>query len=109
MTIPYQASFEPNTNTISKFLSELTKGWDSHEVMEVRCIVEPALRIESFAPSDMDNAVRFISENNKLGYNAYVTVNPVTKDSPSNAKDSDIKRAFYAFVDGDEKGAADRV
>ena len=65
MTIPYQASFEPNTNTISKFLSELTKGWDSHEVMEVRCIVEPALRIESFAPSDMDNAVRFISENNK--------------------------------------------
>jgi hypothetical protein len=110
MTISYQGSLEPNTNTISKFLSELTRGWDNHEVMEIRCIVElKPPKNQRFDRHDIDNAVRFLSENNKAGYNVYVTVNPVPKHSPSNAKDSDIKRAFYAFVDADEKGAAERV
>ena len=48
-------------------------------------------------------------ETNNRGLNAYAVVHPVLRQTPVSAKNADIKRAFFAFVDADEKGAADRV
>ena len=48
-------------------------------------------------------------ETNNRGLNAYAVVHPVLRQTPLSAKDADIKRAFFAYVDADEKGAADRI
>lgn len=102
-------SLKPNQHTIEKFLLNLMNGWDFEEALEVRCIYENSIpNSMRFRPDKFMDAVQYIITKNNT-YNVYACVNPVPKDSLGNAKDSDIKRAFYAFVDADEKGAADRV
>ena len=100
---------EPNQRTITRFLSELMRDWDASETLEVRCIVESLKPHASrFAQHVIEDAIEHIIAMNRT-HNVYVCVNPVPDTVQGSAKDADIRRAFYAFVDGDEKGAADRA
>ena len=69
-------------------------------------IIDGRLRFET---SQIREATNCIVEMNNRGLNAYAVVHPVLRQTPVSAKDADIKRAFFAYVDADEKGAADRV
>ena len=102
-------SFKPNQRTIEQFLLNLMRGWNSEETLEVRCIGENS-RPHSmrFKPDKYLDAVQYIVAKNNTN-NVYVCVNPVPSTIQGSAKDKDIKRSFFAFVDGDEKGAADRA
>ena len=102
-------SFKPNQRTIEQFLLNLMRGWNSEETLEVRCIRENS-RPHSmrFKPDKYLDAVQYIVAKNNTD-NIYVCVNPVPSTIQGSAKDTDIKRSFFAFVDGDEKGAADRA
>ena len=55
-----------------------------------------------------DEMVEHIEAMNLRRMNCYVCVNPVPNDAPRNVKDEHIKRAYYAFVDADDLGAAER-
>jgi hypothetical protein len=100
---------KPNQRTITRFLSELMRDWDASETLEVRCIGENVKPHASrFAQHATNEAIEHIVAMNHT-HNVYACVNPVPDIVQGSAKDADIQRAFYAFVDGDEKGAADRA
>ena len=100
----------PKTRTITKYLQKLVQNWAEDEVIELRFLAEKR-RPENcrFEISQIRDATNYIVETNNRGLNAYAVVHPVLRQTPVSAKDADIKRAFFAFVDADEKGAADRI
>lgn len=99
----------PNPRAITRFLSELMRDWDVGETLEVRCIGENLTPHASrFAQHAFEKAIEHIIAMNRT-HNVYACVNPVPDLVQGSAKDADIQRAFYAFVDGDERGAADRA
>ena len=100
---------KPNQRTITRFLNEIMRDWDASETLEVRCIRENLRPHASrFAKHAIEEAIEHIIAMNRT-HNCYACVNPVLDIVQGSAKDADIQRAFYAFVDGDEKGAADRA
>jgi len=102
-------NLKPNQRTITCFLSELMRAWDARETLEVRCIGENLKPHASrFARNAINEASEHIIAMNRT-HNVYACVNPVPDIVQGSAKDADIRRAFFAFVDGDEKGAADRA
>jgi hypothetical protein len=100
---------EPNRRTIERFLGVLTEQFDTYEQIEIRCLRENYTpHTARYALHSYDQAVDDIIAMNAT-HNVYVVVNPVPESSPLNAKDKDIGRSFFAFVDADDKGAADRA
>ena len=98
-----------NTRAERRFLGELTQDFDTGEVLEIRAIGDRnKIHTQRFALHAFDDAIDFIVRENQC-HNIYVVVNPVPQDAPKAAKDVDIKRALFAFVDADELGAADRA
>ena len=98
-----------NTRALERFLGELTQNFDTGEVLEIRAIGDRnQIHTRRFALHAFDDAIDFIVRENQYR-NIYVVVNPVPQDAPKAAKDVDIKRALFAFVDADEIGAADRA
>ena len=94
---------KPNQRTITRFLSELATGIGE----TLRCVVS----VRTGPHTTL--CTHAIEE--KRTYNCYERTHNSTRANPvpdvvlGSAKDVDIRRAFYAFVDGDEKGAADRA
>ena len=102
-------NLKPNHSTIERFLNEIMRDWDASETLEVRCISENLrLHASRFAQHAIAEATEYIIAMNRT-HNVYACVNPVPDIVQGSAKDADIQRAFFAFVDGDEKGAADRA
>lgn len=102
-------NLKPNQRTIERFLTEIMRDWDDNETLEVRCIAESLKPHASrFTQNATSEAIEHIVAMNRT-HNVYACVNPVPDIVQGSAKDADIQRAFYAFVDGDEKGAADRA
>ena len=102
-------NLQPNQKTMARFLELLTQDYDLGEVIEIRCLNELlAPNTTRFSVHAIDDAVEHVVQMNKK-HNIYCVVNPVAQDAPEAAKDNDIKRAFFAFVDADEGGAADRA
>jgi len=100
---------QPNQRAINRFIGELTRDWDVGETLEVRCIRENFKpHTTRFAQHALDEAVEHIVSMNRT-HNIYVCVNPVPDTTRGSAKNEHIKRAYFAFVDGDELGAADRA
>ena len=100
---------QPNQRAINRFIGELTRDWDVGETLEVRCIRENFKpHTTRFAQHAVDEAVEHIVSMNRT-HNIYVCVNPVPDTTRGSAKNEHIKRAYFAFVDGDELGAADRA
>ena len=100
---------QPNRRTIHRFIGELTRDWDIGENLEVRCIRESFKpHTTRFAQHACDEAVEHIVSMNRT-HNIYACINPVPDTTRGSAKNENIKRAYFAFVDGDELGAADRA
>lgn len=98
-----------NTRAVVRFPGELTQDFDTGEVLEMRTIGDRnQIHSRRFALHAFDDAIDFIVCKNQT-HNIYVVVNSVPQDAPETAKDADIKRAFFAFVDADEFGAAERA
>ncbi|MGB2409714.1 MAG: hypothetical protein ACPH9T_12370 [Paracoccaceae bacterium] len=96
-------------DTIARFISEITRDWSNHSnedgLFEVRCLgKERTPVIKSFELKECDDAVDLAVQMNNIGLNIYMTINPIKKSSVCKAaKDGDILRAHYTFVDADDK------
>ena len=106
----FEKKLSPNPRSITEYLRKLVQNWAEDEVIELRFLAEkPKPENYRFETSQILEATNCIVEMNNRGLNAYAVVHPVLRQTPVSAKDADIKRAFFAYVDADEKGAADRV
>ena len=106
----FEKKLSANPRTITKYLQKLLQNWAEDEVIELRFLAEKRKPENCrFEISQIREATNCIVETNNRGLNAYAVVHPVLRQTPLSAKDADIKRAFFAYVDADEKGAADRV
>ena len=106
----FKKKLSANPRTIARYLQKLMQNWAEDEVIELRFLAEkPKPENYRFETSQILEATHCIVETNNRGLNAYAVVHPVLRQTPVSAKNADIKRAFFAFVDADEKGAADRV
>ena len=99
---------EPNRRTITRFLGVLTDQFDTYEQIN-------QMRKENFKPHtaryaehSFEQAVDDIIAMNKT-HNVYIVVNPVPESASLNATDADIVQSFFAFVDADDAGAAERA
>ena len=110
MSETFEKKLSANPKTVAVYLHKLMQDWDEREVVELRFLAEKR-KPENyrFETSQILEATNCIVETNNRGLNAFAVVHPVLRQTPVSAKDADIKRAFFAFVDADEKGAADRV
>ena len=110
MSAIFKKKLSPNPRTIARYLQKLVQNWAEDEVIELRFLAEKRKPENCrFEISQIRAATNCIVETNNRGLNAYAVVHPVLRQTPVSAKNADIKRAFFAFVDADEKGAADRV
>ena len=106
----FEKKLSPNPRSIKEYLRKLVQNWAEDEVIELRFLAEkPKPENCRFEISQILEATNCVVEMNNRGLNAYAVVHPVLRQTPVSAKDADIKRAFFAYVDADEKGAADRV
>ena len=105
----FKKKLSPNPRTIARYLQKLMQNWAEDEVIELRFLTEKRTENCRFEISQIRAATNCTVETNNRGLNAYAVVHPVLRQTPVSAKNADIKRAFFAFVDADEKGAADRV
>ena len=106
----FKKKLSPNRRAIARYLQKLMQNCTEDEVIELRFLAEKRKPENCrFEISQIREATNCIVETNNRGLNAYAVVHPVLRQIPVSAKDADIKRAFFAFVDADEKGAADRV
>ena len=106
----FKKKLSPNPRTIARYLQKLMQNWAEDEVIELRFLAEKRKPENCrFEISQIREATSCIVETNNRGLNAFAVVHPVLRQTPVSAKNKDIKRAFFAFVDADEKGAADRV
>ena len=110
MSETFEKKLSANPKTIAGYLHKLMQDWDEREVVELRFLAEKRKPENCrFEITQIREATNCVVEMNNLGLNAYAVVHPVLRQTPVSAKDADIKRAFFAYVDADEKGAADRV
>ena len=110
MSETFEKKLSANPKTIARYLHQLMQDWEEREVVELRFLAEKRMPENyRFETSKIREATNCILEMNNRGLNAYAVVHPVLRQTPVSAKDADIKRAFFAYVDADEKGAADRV
>ena len=106
----FKKKLSPNRRAIARYLQKLMQNCTEDEVIELRFLAEKRKPENCrFETSQIREATNCIVEMNNRGLNAYAVVHPVLRQTPVSAKDADIKRAFFAYVDADEKGAADRV
>jgi hypothetical protein len=102
-------NLQPNSKAVEQFFKHLTKNFNADEVIEIRCLKDGFTpNTARFPTHQINEAIKHVVQMNRT-HNIYSVVNPVPLDAPKAAKDQDIKRAFFAFVDADDKGAADRA
>ena len=110
MSETFEKKLSANPKTIAGYFHKLMQDWDEREVVELRFLDETRKpKNYRFETSQILKATNCVVEMNNRGLNAYAVVHPVLRQTPVSAKNADIKRAFFAYVDADEKGAADRV
>ena len=102
-------NLQPNPKAVKEFFGHLTQNFDADEVIEIRCLKDGFTpNTVRFAPQAIADALEHVTQMNKT-HNIYCVVNPVPQDAPKAAKDQDIKRSSFAFVDADDAGAANRA
>ena len=109
MVHPIFEGLQPNRRTILTFLNKISGRWREDEVFELRFLGEGKTPHNCrFSKPEIQQMVEFICAMNTKQMNAYLVVNPVPANAPRWAKDEHIQCAHYAFVDADERGAAER-
>jgi len=96
---------------IARFISRITTDWsnmpDQVGGFEIRCLGENRTTVSQiFALGAVGQATDLAVQMNANKLNIYMTINPVNLDakikSGKSAKDNDILRAHYNFVDADD-------
>ena len=99
----------PNRKIIEDFIHEITQGWhddlNQNGLFEVRCLGEHRNPVtQRFALHACDEAVDLAVRMNDVGLNIYMTINPISNNAAVKAaKDADILRAHYTFLDADDQ------
>lgn len=106
---------QPQLADIKRDLTTMTQRWhelDSPVVFELRAIAPDRNKnpqSAKFAADWIDEAVEWAEDLNRLGFNLYVTRNPIRHDCKGSAKDEDVVAAFYVWADCDDKAASNNV
>ena len=96
-------------------METMTRRWgelDDPVVFELRAIAPDRSKkpqSAKFAADWIDEAVEWSEQLNRLGFNLYVTRNPIRHDCAGSAKDEDVVAAFYVWADCDDKAASNNV
>ena len=99
----------PNRKIIEDFIHEISRDWqndpDQNGLFEVRCLGEHRNPVtQRFALHACDEAVDLAVNMNDAKLNIYMTINPISNNAAVKAaKDADILRAHYTFVDADDQ------
>lgn len=110
-----EKTLAPDEAAIKQDLENMTRRWgelDSSVMFELRAIAPDKAKkpqTAKFAPDWIDEAVHWASNMNALGFNIYVTRNPIKAETSGSAEDDDIAAAFYVWADCDDKEAAGNV
>ena len=108
-------ALEPVPSAITEDLNFMTRRWgelDEACVFELRAIAPDRTKqpqTARFAPDWIDEAVDWATSMNKLGFNLYVTRNPIRQDAGRSATDEDVVAAFFVWADCDDVQASDNV
>lgn len=106
---------QPQSADIRRDLETMTQRWDELDtpaVFELRAIAPDRNKkpqSSKFAADWIDEAVEWAENMNRLGFNLYVTRNPIRHDCAGSAKDEDVIAAFYVWADCDDKAASNNV
>jgi len=105
----------PDKDAIRQDLEFMTRRWHELDVpcvFEIRAIApdrEKQPQSARFSPDWMDEAVDWAESLNNLGFNVYVTRNPIRQDVGRNATDEDVVAAFFVWADCDDTEASGNV
>ena len=111
----YKEIAQPQSADIRRDLETMTRRWgelDDPVVFELRAIAPDRSKkpqSAKFAADWIDEAVEWSEQLNRLGFNLYVTRNPIRHDCAGSAKDEDVVAAFYVWADCDDKAASTNV
>lgn len=106
---------QPQSADIKRDLETMTQRWDELDtpaVFELRAIAPDRNKkpqSSKFAADWIDEAVEWAENMNRLGFNLYVTRNPIRHDCTGSAKDEDVIAAFYVWADCDDRAASNNV
>ena len=108
-----ETTLGPDEEAIRQDLKYMTARWDELDapaVFEIRCFKpghKPA--ILKYSPDWMDEAVEQIVDFNEMGFNCYVTRNPLRHDYSGSATDADVLASFFLWADCDDPASAGNV
>jgi len=108
-------ALEPVASAISEDLHFMTRRWNELDVpcvFEIRAIAPDKAKqpqTARFSPDWIDDAVEWAVSMNNLGFNLYVTRNPIKHDAGRSATDEDVVAAFFVWADCDDVQASDNV
>ena len=92
-----------------QFLSTITADWSEGDRLNIRCIAAHGKITQDTFPADrLDEAIAFAAAANDGEYNVYACINPARTQTQS-ARDTDIRRAHYLYVDADDGHAWERI
>lgn len=91
-----------------QFLATITEDWTEGDRLNIRCIADGRITQDTFTTDKLNDAVTFAARANQDRYNVYACINPARTQTQS-ARDSDINRAHYVFVDADDGEAWKRI
>jgi len=108
-----ESQIGPNEEAIRQDLEYMTARWDElpdPAMFEVRCF-KPGCKpvITKYSPDWIDEAVDHIVDMNEMGFNAYVTRNPLRQETTGSAKDDDVIASFFLWADCDDPASAGNV
>lgn len=105
----------PDKDAIREDLEFMTRRWHELDVpcvFEIRAIApdrEKQPQSARFSPDWIDEAVDWAESLNNLGFNVYVTRNPIRQDVGRSATDEDVVAAFFVWADCDDTEASGNV
>lgn len=105
----------PDKDAIREDLEFMTRRWHELDVpcvFEIRAIApdrEKQPQSARFSPDWIDEAVEWAESLNNLGFNVYVTRNPIRQDVGRSATDEDVVAAFFVWADCDDTEASGNV
>jgi len=105
---------QSDAGMIESFFNLITQNWRSQGaencLLEVRCLSEnKQSESRKFTCEQIHDAIEFAEHMNTKKLNIYMTINPIEPNAGKNAKDENIKLAFFSFADADKLPGVDAL
>lgn len=108
-----ETEVQPDTTAIRHDLEFMTARWGElpePAVFEVRAFKEGSQpQTAKFAADWIDEAIDWIANMNRLGFNIYAVRNPIRHSTNGSASDKDIIGSFFLWADCDDGDSAGNV